>query len=115
MKLGEIARRLVIDPRKFTEYALDLENPLGRHKALIFEKRLGFSKVNAVSLQQQIEALAPNTEAVLQRTDQYGHHYRVDIEVSGTAGQQALVRTGWTVAPGSDTAHFVTCYVLRKA
>jgi hypothetical protein len=115
MKLGEIVSRLVIDPRKFTQYALDPENPLGRHKALVFEKRLGFSKVNAMSLQLQIETLAPSTEAVLQRTDHYGRHYRVDIEVNGAAGQQALVRTGWTIAPGSDTAHFVTCYVLRKA
>jgi len=114
MKLGEIAKRIAIDPRKLTEYALDSENPLGRHKALIFAKQLGFSKVNAASLQQQIETLATNTEAVLQRTDQYGRHYRVDIAVSGATGQQVLVRTGWTVAPGSDTVHFVTCYVLRK-
>ncbi|NOT57610.1 MAG: hypothetical protein HOP18_23640 [Deltaproteobacteria bacterium] len=115
MKLGEIASRLVIDPRKLTEYALDSDNPLGRHKALVFEKRLGFSKTNATSLQRQIEALATSTEAVLQRTDQYGRHYRVDIEVSGAAGQQAVVRTGWTIAPGSDTAQFVTCYVVRNA
>jgi filamentous hemagglutinin len=115
MKLGEIVGRLVIDPRKFTAYALDPENPLGRHKAIVFAKRLGFSKVNEASLRQQIEALAPGGEAELQRTDQYGQHYRIDIEMSSTAGQQARVRTGWTVAPGSDTAHFVTCYVLRKA
>jgi hypothetical protein len=115
MKLGEIVSRLVIDSRKFTEYALDPDNPLGRHKALVFEKRLGFSKSNAASLQQQIETLAPNNEAVLQRTDQYGRHYRVDIQVTGPVGQRAFVRTGWIVAPGSDTAHLVTCYVLRKA
>lgn len=114
MKLSAIVSRIVIDSRKLTEYALDLDNPLGRHKALVFDRRLGFSKSNSTSLQQQIEALAPKTEAVLQRTDQYGQHYRVDIQVTGTAGQQALVRTGWIVPPGSDTAHLVTCYVLRK-
>ena len=59
MKLGEIVNRIVIDSRKLTEYALDLASPFGRHKALVFERRLGFSKRNAVSLQQQIEALAP--------------------------------------------------------
>ena len=115
MKLGEIVNRIVIDSRKLTEYALDLASPFGRHKALVFERRLAFSKRNAVSLQQQIEALAPKTEAVLQRTDQYGQHYRVDIQVTGTVGQQAPVRTGWVVPPGSDTAHLVTCYVSRKS
>ena len=109
-----IVSRLVIDSRKLTDYALDLDNPLGRHKALVFERRLGFSKRNAASFQQQIEAFAPKTEAVLQRTDQYGQHYGVDIQVTGTGGQQAPVRTGWVVPPGSDTAYLVTCYVLRK-
>ena len=75
MKLHEIVSRLVIDPRKLTAYALDPENPLGRHKALVFERRLGFSKVNEAALRQQIETLAPNVEAVLQRTDRYGQHY----------------------------------------
>ena len=115
MKLAEIVTRIVIDSRKLIEYVLDFDNPLGHHKALVFERRLGFTKANASLLIQQIEMLAPNNEAGLQRTDQYGRHYRVDIKVTGTAGQQAMVRTGWIVASGSDTAHLVTCYVLRKA
>src|SRR5262245_25819289 len=114
MTFGEIVSRIVIDSRKLTDYAFDFNNPLGRHKAIVFERRLGFSKGNVDSLQQQIEAFAPKTEAVLQRTDQYGQHYRVDIQVTGVAGQQATVRTGWVVPPGSDAAHLVTCYVVRN-
>ena len=114
MTFSEIVSRFLIDPRNFLEYALDTESPFGRHKALVFERCLGFSKQNALLLQQQVEELAPMAEAVLQRTDQYGQHYRVDIEVRGMAGQQAFVRTGWTVALGSNTAHLVTCYVLRE-
>ena len=114
MTFSEIVSRFVIDPRKLLEYALDPESPFGRHKALVFERRLGFSKQTQHSYSKQVEELAPMAEAVLQRTDQYGQHYRVDIEVRGTAGQQAFVRTGWSVAPGSNTAHLVTCYVLRE-
>jgi hypothetical protein len=114
MTLGEIVNRIIVDSRKLTEYALDSDNPLGRHKALVFERRLGFSKSSVTPLQQQIEVLAPQAQAMLQRSDQYGRHYRVDIQVTGTEGQQASVRTGWVVPPGSDTAHLVTCYVLRK-
>ena len=114
MKFAEIASRIVIDSRKLIEYVLDFDNPLGRHKALVFGRRLGFTKANASLLIQQIEMLAPNNEAGLQRTDQYGRHYRVDIKVTGAVGQQAMVRTGWVVPSGSDTAHLVTCYVLRK-
>jgi filamentous hemagglutinin len=114
MTLGEIVSRIVVDSRKLTAYALDSDNPLGRHKALVFERRLGLTISHVASLQQQIETLAPKAQAALQRSDQYGQHYRVDIQVTGTNEQRAAVRTGWVVPPGSDTAHLVTCYVLRK-
>ena len=115
MKLGEVVKRVIINHRKLTDYALDPDNPTGRHKALIFERCLGFTRDNCGSLIQQIEALALDGEALLQRTDQYGRHYRVDLEVTGTGGQQAIVRTGWVVTPGSDEAQLVTSYVLRKS
>lgn len=114
MKLGDIVNRLVIDIRKLTAYALDPDNPVGRHKALIFERRLGFTKANYVQLQQQIERLALGAGAQLQRTDQYGQHYRVDLAVTGMAGQQEIIRTGWLVAPGRQEAHLITAFVLRK-
>ena len=114
MKLCDIVKHAVIDARKLTDYALDLDNPIGRHKALVFERFLGFTKDNHASLLQQIETLALDAEAHLQRTDQYGQHFRVDLEVIGTAGQREIVRTGWLVVPGSDEAQLVTSYVLRK-
>jgi hypothetical protein len=114
MKLGDIVSRVAVDARKLTKYALDPDNPIGRHKALVFEKTLGFTKSNYSSLLQQIEMRALHAEAYLQRTDHHGDHYRVDVEVIGTAGQQEIVRTGWVVAPGSDEARLVTLYVRRR-
>jgi hypothetical protein len=46
MKLKELVSHLVIDPRKLTEYALNLDNPVGSDKAVIFQRRLGFSQEN---------------------------------------------------------------------
>ncbi len=114
MKLGDVVRSLTIDGRKLTEYALNPENPIGRHKALVFEQRLGFTKANSGQLRQQIETHALQAEAFLQRTDQYGQHYRVDLEVVGAIGQHEIIRTGWVIPPESDTAQLVTAYVLRK-
>lgn len=34
MKLGDIVARIVIDPRKLTEYALNRDNPRGADKAV---------------------------------------------------------------------------------
>jgi hypothetical protein len=114
MRLRGIVRRVVVDARKLTDYALDLENPIGRHKAVLFERCLSFTRDNYASLLQQVEFQALDTDAHLQRTDQHGQHYRVDLEVTGTEGQQEIVRTGWRVAPRSDEARLVTLYVRRR-
>jgi hypothetical protein len=94
MRLRGIIRRVVVDARKLTDYALDPENPIGRHKAMVFDRRLGFTRDNYALLLQQVESRALDTDAHLQRTDQHGQHYRVDLEVTGIEGQQEIVRTG---------------------
>lgn len=114
MKLSDIVSHLVIDPRKLTDYALDSDNPVGRHKALLFDRHLGFTKSNYGLLLREIESKALTAEAYLRRTDEHGQHYFVDLEVTGTQGQRAVVRTGWLVALGSDEAWLVTLYVRRR-
>jgi len=114
MRLRDIVHRVVVDARKLTDYALDPENPIGRHKATVFEHCLGFTRDNYVLLLQQVESRVLDTDAHLQRTDQHGQHYRVDVEVTGTEGQQEIVQTGWLVARGSDEARLVTLYVRRS-
>lgn len=39
MRLRDIVRQVVVDARKLTDYTLDPENPIGRHKAEVFERR----------------------------------------------------------------------------
>jgi hypothetical protein len=114
MKLADIVDRLVVDPRKLTDYALDPNNPIGCHKALLFERRLGFTNHNYESLLQQIESRTLTAEAHLKRTDKHGRHYSVDLEIVGTEGRRAVVRTGWIVAPDSGEARLVTLYVRRR-
>ncbi len=46
MKLREIAAQIQIDPCKLTDYALNPENPVGKDKAFMFQKHLGFTRSN---------------------------------------------------------------------
>jgi hypothetical protein len=112
MKLRDFASQLSIDSKKLTAYALNQNHPKGKHKARVFEVKLGYTADNYETLLQQIEALALDSEANLQRTDQYGQHIRVDLTVKGVFGQEATVRTGWLVTPGSDIAFLSTLYVI---
>jgi hypothetical protein len=114
LKLADIANRLVIDSRKLTDYALDTGSPRGRHKAAVFKKSLGFSRENYGDLLTQIKNQALEDEATFHSEDGFGRRYTVDLAIRGPEGQQAIVRTGWLVPPGTDEAHLITLYV-RKA
>jgi hypothetical protein len=115
MKLGEIVSRLTIDRRKLVDYALNPDNPVGGHKALVFQHRLGYDQNNSELLLEQIAALALGCEAVATKADEHGQRYQVDLEVVGAAGQRATVRTGWIVETGvEDCARLVTLYVRKK-
>lgn len=115
MNLGDVVSRIVIDPRKLTEYALNPDNPRGADKAVMFERHLGFTKDNYQLLLQQIEMKVINSEATLQSTDIHGQRYQVDLEIEGVkSGQIETVRTGWIVEPKSDVARLVTLYVRKR-
>ncbi|HEY9872366.1 MAG TPA: hypothetical protein V6D12_02970 [Candidatus Obscuribacterales bacterium] len=115
MKLRDIVSRIVIDPRKLSEYALNPDNPVGADKAVMFQRHLGFTRDNYQLLLEQISAQALEAEAILQRTDKHGQRYQVDLEIIGVEeGQREIVRTGWIVEPDSDVARLVTLYVRRR-
>jgi len=113
MKLSEIVERVIIDPRKLTEYALNQEAPWGRHKAIVFEKALGITQQNYVDLLVQIERQVLISEAVLHSEDRFGRRYTVDLVITGAEGRQAVVRTGWLVPPDATEARLVTLYLRR--
>jgi hypothetical protein len=115
MHLGAIAERLIINSGKFTDYALNPENPVGADKARMFQSALGFTQNNYEPLLQQIAKQALDAEAIAKQMDEHGQRYQVDLEiVSVEAWQREIARTGWIVAPGSDAARLVTLYVLRR-
>ena len=115
MKLGDVVARVVIDPRKLTEYALNPDNPRGADKAVMFQRHLGFTKDNYQLLLQQIESKVLDSEATLQTTDVHGQRYQVDLEIEGVeSGQREIVRTGWIVESKNDVARLITLYVRKR-
>ncbi len=113
MKLRDIVCRVIIDHRKLTEYALSPSSPWGRHKAIVFEQALGFTRDNYADLLEQIEENILDAPATFHGEDEFGRRYTVDLNVCGTEGRQAVVRTGWLVPHGADEARLVTLYVRR--
>ncbi|MDY6878137.1 MAG: hypothetical protein SWK90_18295 [Chloroflexota bacterium] len=114
MKLADIVNRVVVDPRKLTDYALDPEAPWRHHKAMVFRALLGFTRENYADLLAQIEGQALEGEAIFHSEDEFGRRYTVDLLVRGTEEREAIVRTGWLVSPGACEARLVTLYVRKS-
>ena len=113
MRLASIVNRVVIDPHKLTDYALNPDAPWGRHKAMVFRNLLGFTQENYADLLAQIEGKALEGEVTFHSEDEFGRRYTVDLLIRGTGGREAIVRTGWLVPPGAREARLVTLYVKK--
>lgn len=111
MTLLDLAVRIVIDPRKLTEYALNPDAPKGRHKALVFERVLGYTRENHEHLLRQIRSQAPSATIVFHSEDQFGRRYRADLVIRGVDGQQATICTGWFAPEGGDEVRLATLWV----
>jgi hypothetical protein len=116
MKLRELIDEVIIDPRKLTDYALDLENPKGKDKAVMFARHLGYTKDNYQSLIDQIYDRVLDAEAIPQNEDRFGLRYQINLEIQGIeAHQLEIVRTGWLIPPNSKQARLTTLYIPKRS
>jgi len=113
MQMADIAEGIHIDPRKLTHYALNPASPVGKHKAVLFERLLGFTRENYLILLARLEEAAMRAEVTPHNEDKYGMRYTADMLIQGTEGREAVVRTGWILPHGSKDAHLTTLYVKR--
>ena len=101
----------VLPREKLEKYVLDPTNPVGKHKAIVFESALGFVQSNWDLLAKAILDELPYYEAVLGRQDGYGRRYAVTMPIMGPNGQTADVLTAWIFDTGKDYPRFVTAIV----
>ena len=84
-----------ISYEEILEYALNPEHIVGKHKATVFKKALGYDRSKAEDLIKQIYEKLFQSNAIAGKVDQYGQRYTVDILITGINGNKATVRTGW--------------------
>ena len=104
------AERAVVDVKKLRDYCLSADHPRGRHKARVFEAKLGYTALRAEELRDVLLNAARSDRAVAADRDDFGQRYTVDVIVSGPAGQ-ATVRSAWIIRSGEDFPRLTSCYV----
>ena len=93
--------------RKLASYCLDERHPHGRHKAIVFRKRLGLTPLQAFILRDALLQAARVEDTVLGVLDKHGQRYRVDfVMITGTG--RCLIRSAWIIE-GNNPPRLVSC------
>lgn len=100
-----------IPPEKLTHYALNKEHKGGgKHKAIAFERALGYNIDNYQDLIANIVSNLGRFPAVLKGKNQYGDKYEVAMILTGPNGKTAKVISAWLVDKAGKT-RLVSVYV----
>ncbi len=105
------ASQAIVDIRKLRDYCLNPIHPQGKHKARLFQARLGIQASDAESLRQILLVGATLHAAELGRSDQYGQRYSLKFTIEWQA-KSATLCSGWIIETGSDRPKLITCYLL---
>ena len=66
---------------KLTEYSLNPEHPIGKHKAAVFKAVLDITESDAGYLKVKILEAVLVYEAIPTRNDQFGQRYQVEFDL----------------------------------
>ena len=108
MKIQNIDRA-VVSPDKIKNYLLSLSHPVGRFKAIYFNK-LGYSLDNwEILVDAFIDILHNNKPKKLIKTD-FGVKYEVSGKINGKQNKKYKIITVWIIIKGTNYPKFITAY-----
>lgn len=103
----------VVPERKITEYLLNSAHPIGRGKALFFQ-RFGFRTEEWFRLAEALRKHAHDNPVVETEVTPYGVRYAVDGRLFAPDGTTLHVRSAWFIDNEEAAPRFVTAHPLPK-
>ena len=105
-----------VDSKKFVEYSLDTNHPIGKHKALIYKETLGYDSSNYETLIRQIENYVQADESIPNKIEitKWGPRFQYNVPVKGLNGLERLVLTVFQIDSDSCIPRLITNYVLPQ-
>lgn len=100
-----------IPKEKLAAYVLNPNHPVGRDKALVFERVLGYTESNWEDLERRIRDGLRRFPATKRRETQFGTPFEVVMEITGPVGRTAKVKTGWLIDRGSKIPRLISAYI----
>jgi len=100
-----------VDDRKVSGYTLNMEHSLGRHKAIAFQKALGYTVENKDLLLDQVYQGLQKYRAEEKPGTEYGRPFEVAMIILGANGKYARVKTAWLIDHGAAEPRLISMYV----
>ena len=104
---------LIVDIRKLRDYCLNQHHAEGKHKARVFQAKLGYTEEHAELLRQLILQAILTEEATEQEPTEYGRRFVVEFGIERQVGimqSKAAVRTAWIIRNDEDFPRLTTCF-----
>jgi hypothetical protein len=111
MKLPNSDQAILGD--KLERYCLNSQHLQGKHKALLFQKRLGITLENKEILEQALLKAALESDAVIYKQDRYGVHYDVKFLLQAEAGS-SLILSSWIICKNETLPRLTNAYPVNK-
>lgn len=111
MKLPNPQKAIIGD--KLERYSLNLQHNVGKHKALIFQKRLGITLTNKKILENALMEVVKNEEAILYKEDAFGIHYDLKFYLKTDHGESWFL-SSWIVRHGENLPRLTNVYPINK-
>lgn len=105
------AESAFVDMRKLTDYCLNPNHEIGKHKAQVFKSALDLNIEDAEKLSEKLLFAVKNNEAQAGKFDKYGQRYTVDFELKHT-NKKATIRSGWIIKTEQDFPSLTTYFIL---
>lgn len=98
---------------KLDTYSLDFNHSSGKHKARLFESKLGITKQNMNMLVTAIRNVATTSEyAQFTRSDEYGDRYVIVFDLETNFGSSSIL-SAWIIHHGEDYPRLTSIYPIR--
>ena len=106
--------KAIIPKEKLVDYALNMQHPIGKDKAIAFEKALGYNQSNYEKLIDNVKRNIPNYNAVHKGSNEYGEKYEILMTLFGENKKYANVKTGWIVEKETNQTKLTSLYVTSR-
>jgi hypothetical protein len=98
---------------KLDTYSLDFNHSSGKHKARLFESKLGINKQNMEVLITAIRNVAATSEqAQFTRSDEYGDRYVIVFDLETNFGRSSIL-SAWIIHHGEVYPRLTSIYPIR--